>query len=278
MCALLVPVVGMAGIGAVEQPLVLIPGPNSGLAGITQAKATADQEYADSLKGNDDAGFSREFAVPRDGIRHLATVGVDNGFTSSADPVAALNLVGLRVPELKQLLETAGFVHSQGSGTGDIVPIQSQVEGTQIPSAKVNVAQPDPEDPGGSGGSGQSEDSSQSDDSSQSGDSSLEEGSSQPEVSNQPEIPSQQVDEGGTHDRVRYVTVPDLEGLSKTGASQQLNAEDLVLGEVLGEGDRVVGLHPIAGTMVLPESEVDVDMGSEETIYVVVPDLVGSTV
>ncbi|MGH3974630.1 MAG: PASTA domain-containing protein [Pseudonocardiaceae bacterium] len=259
MCALLAPAVSVTGVSAVEQLPVLIPGPSTGLVGITLAKATTDQGFAGYLKDNDDVSAPVELSVPRDGMRRLATV-------------------------------------------GDIVLSQRPVAGTQIPSGNaVNVIPPPPGDPGDSGDSGDSSqpgDSSLQEGPSQPGDSSQQEGPSQPEPSSppgddgigtsdgvdgetprQPETSSQPEEEsGGGIDGVIRVPVPDLGGLSEERAEQALNAEDLVLGEVSGEGDEVVSQSPVAGTMVSPGSAVNVDMGAEEPVYVVVPNLVGSTV
>lgn len=131
-CALLAPAVGVTDVGSVEQPLALIPAPNTGLPGIKQVAATADQGYADYLKENEDVSPLVELSPPRSGLRHLVTVSFDKTPTLSANLVAVSNLVGLRMTGSKQALNAVGLLLGQVSGTGDRVRSQNPVVGTQI--------------------------------------------------------------------------------------------------------------------------------------------------
>lgn len=103
-CALLAPAVGGTGFDSVEQTPALIPGSNPGLRGITQA--TAGQGYVDYAKEND-LSLLVELSLPRQGMRHLATVSETPAF--SANLVAVPNLVGLRMPEATRIPQTASL-------------------------------------------------------------------------------------------------------------------------------------------------------------------------
>ncbi|MBD3927469.1 PASTA domain-containing protein [Nocardioides cavernae] len=75
------------------------------------------------------------------------------------------------------------------------------------------------------------------------------------------------------------VAVPNVVGLTRAEAEQEIRAAKLVPGVVTGTGDFVEDQQPAAGLLVQPLSRVDLDLGTPPVEdVVVVPDVVGLSV
>lgn len=124
VCTLLAFAVDAARVGLVEQPPTLIPRPNAGLPAVALAHA-AGRGYADSPKENGNVSSPVEFFLPRDGMRHLATVGVDKppcsrqlkGFTARAQS-RERRLQAKSLPMLSPVAPVA-LVAPEAGTTGD---------------------------------------------------------------------------------------------------------------------------------------------------------------
>lgn len=148
VCVLLALAVSVTtSAGPVKQSLVLVPGPNASLSGVSQV--TTGKGYVTSLKEIDDTRLPMELSPPRGGVRHLATVSADQPPAVLMNLMAVSNLVRSRIPGMTQAPQAAGLALGQVSDPSDKVHGQSPVAATRILSGSaVNVP---PGDPGGSG-------------------------------------------------------------------------------------------------------------------------------